>query len=47
MKKSMIYIKIGDKGIILLVGGIWVLKMYIWFEVYGIVDELNFYLGLL
>lgn len=47
MKKSFVYIKMGDKGMIGLIGGICVLKIYICLEVYGMVDELNLNLGLL
>lgn len=40
-----IYICIGDKGIIVLYGGSCIEKDYICVEVYGIVDELIFQLG--
>lgn len=41
-----IYIKIGDVGIIGFFGGKCLFKSYFWIEVYGIVDELNVYIGM-
>lgn len=40
-----IYIKIGDKGMMKLVGSLIVVKDFDWVESYGMIDELNFWVG--
>lgn len=47
MGKSKIYTKTGDKGTTSLVGGVRVSKTHARLEAYGMVDELNSFLGML